>query len=165
MIEDNIHKLSNHDYSCAISARKMKQVIGRPSTKAYMQIINNNLVANCPIQYKDIVNAEKTFGPDLGSLQGKTVRCSPETVVLRENIHLPVSLFQRYKNVTVCGDIMYVNKLVFFVPISRDIKFSTAELIKDNKSNTLLNVMTQVINIYKMQGFEVTNCLLDEQFE
>jgi hypothetical protein len=165
MIQDNVHKLSNQDYSRAVSSRKMQRIIGRPSTKTFMQIVNNNLVQNCPIQYKDIINAENTFGPDLGSLQGKTVRHSPETVVLKESIHLPENLFQRYRNVTVCGDIMYVNKLMFFVTISRDIKFSTAELIKDNKSNTLLNAMKQVINIYKMRGFKVTDCLLDGQFE
>jgi hypothetical protein len=86
-------------------------------------------------------------------------------VILRENIHLPESLFERYKNVTICGDIIYINKSVFYISISRDIQLSTAELIKDNKSNTLLSAMTQVINIYKMRGFKVTNCLLDGQFE
>jgi hypothetical protein len=60
---------------------------------------------------------------------------------------------------------MYVNKIAFFVTISRDIRFATSEMIPDAQVNTIMKVIKHVLNVYKTRNFKVTHILADGQFE
>ena len=75
-VAENKSKYTNRDYSCAVLARQIQQIMGRPSTRSYRNIIDKNLLPNCPITRRNILAAEEIFGPDVGSLKGKTVRSS-----------------------------------------------------------------------------------------
>ena len=72
---------TNRAYSRASQARKIQQIVGRPSTREYMQIVERNLLPNCPITRDDIVAAERIFGPDVGILKGKN--CSQRNATCR----------------------------------------------------------------------------------
>ncbi len=71
----------------------------------------------------------------------------------------------QYRNVTLAGDIMFVNKIPFFMTISRNIKFGTAEMILNQKNSTLIAAIKQVKQIYMRRGFIIHTILLDGQFE
>ena len=77
-VEDNRTSYTNRDYSRAVLARQIQSIIGRPSVRTYLKIIENNLLPNCPITRRDIIAAENIFGPDVGALKGKTVRRGAE---------------------------------------------------------------------------------------
>jgi hypothetical protein len=131
-VEDNRSSYTNRAYSRALLAQRIQKTIGRPSLRTFLNIVDNNLLQNCPVTRKDIMAAEDIFGPDIGSLKGKTVRSASVPVDIRiEN--LPATVMLRYKEVTLCGDIMFVNKTPFLVTISRDIKFGTVEMILNQK--------------------------------
>ena len=76
-VADNAYSFSNADYSQAVLARKIQKIIGRPTTQAFIYFIENNLLPNCPVNRRDVLRAEHIFGPDIGSLKGKTVRLQP----------------------------------------------------------------------------------------
>jgi hypothetical protein len=59
-------------------ARKIQKKIGQPSTKTYINIVNKDLLKNCPVTETEIQNAEVIFGPNIGSPKGKTVRQTAE---------------------------------------------------------------------------------------
>jgi hypothetical protein len=140
-------------------------MIGRPSTKTYINIVlENNLLPNCPVTRDDIVAAEKIFGPDVGSLKGKTVRRTGEHVE-HAAVTVPSEIMELYRRVTIGADIMFVNKLPFFVTISRNIKFCTVQLIPDQKSKTLVHAVWHVRATYMKRGFEIESLLMDGQFE
>jgi hypothetical protein len=86
--------------------------------------------------------AEKILGPDVGSLKGKTVRRKGEHVEYAATT-IPDTIMLTYRDVTMGADIMFVNKLPFFVTISRNIKFCTAQLIPDQKHETLTTGSTR----------------------
>jgi len=65
---------TQRDYSRAVLACKIHITIGRPSNKDYQQIIYKNLLPNCPVTLKDMKATKDIFGPNLGSLKGKTVQ-------------------------------------------------------------------------------------------
>jgi hypothetical protein len=79
-VDEKKGKFTPRDYNRAVLARKIQKTIGRPSTRAYLRIIGNNSLPNCPITKKDIMAAEHIFGPDVGFLKGKTVRSPAEHV-------------------------------------------------------------------------------------
>ena len=76
-IAHNANNISNTDYAQAVLARKIQKIIGRPTTRTFIHIIENNLLPNCPVNCRDVLRAEQVFGPDIGSLKGKTVRRQP----------------------------------------------------------------------------------------
>ena len=60
---------------------------------------------------------------------------------------------------------MYVNKIPFFVSITHDIKFSTAQKLDSQKAPMLLDAVKKILQVYHHQGFEIMHLLMDGQFE
>ena len=116
-VADNASNISYADYAQAVLARKIQKIIGRPTTRTFIYIIENNLLPNCPVSRRDVLRAEQIFGSDIGSLKGKTVRRQPPRVEVEE-VSLPPMIQQHYQEVTLACDIMYVNKIPFLMSIS-----------------------------------------------
>jgi len=163
-VEDKRSNYTERNYSCAVLARKVQNQIGRPSLWDYLKIIEGNLLHNCPVTRADIMAAEDIFGPNLGSLKGKTVCKKGEPVELKR-INIPILLMERYRDVTLAADIMSINKIWFFVSISHHIKFRTGKMIKNMQSATLLQLVKQIKQLYMQRGFQLIDILMDGQFE
>jgi hypothetical protein len=163
-VDDNKSKYSKHDYLQAVLDRKLQATIGRPSTADFIQIVEEQLLPNCPITKADIMAAEHIFGPDLGAIKGKTVRLAPRKVRI-PSVVIPNEVLRRYRKITLCGDLMFVNRVPFFITISRNIKFGTVEMIMNRQQGTILAAVRQVCQLYKTKGFTVENILMDGEFE
>ena len=138
-------------------------IVGRPSTVAFLDLLKRNVIANCPVTPADVEAAEHIFGPDIGSLKGKTKRRNPP-IVESPVTPVPTNILKRYQKVTLCVDIMYVNRVVMVVSISRNIKFRTIKAIPNNKSGVILKSMQAIIQIYRRNGFAVELALMDGEF-
>ena len=136
-VHDKKSGLTAQEYSQACLAWKLQCIIGCPSTKAFLQIIDMNLLPNCPISHVDVLNVEHIFGPDVGSLKGKTVQQSPHPVQIT-TFNVPAHIMEQCHHVQLAGDIMYVNKIPFLVTVSHWIKFGTVEVLYDKKLATLI---------------------------
>ena len=162
-VDENKTRYTNRDYSRAVLARKIQATISRPSTKSFINIVERNLLPNCPITRQDIMAAEHIFGPDVGSLKGKTVRRpSPQASV--DYMPVPDPIVKQYQQVTICVDLMFVNRIPFLVSISRHLKFGTAEMLANQQEATLLKAIRQIRSVYQRRGFTVRTCLMDNQF-
>ncbi len=163
-VDNNKTRYMNRDYSRALLACKLKNIIGRPSTRSYLNIVANNLLPNCPVTRGDILAAEDIFGPNLGSLKGKTTRTTPEHVRAQQ-VNIPINITTRYKAVTLAVDVMYVNRIPFLMTVSRHIKFGTAEMLKSESDASLLDAIKDVKKAYATRGFKLTYILADGQFK
>jgi hypothetical protein len=121
-VKDNKAKYSVREVERAKLARKIQHMVGNPSTKQYMAIVDGNQLPNCPVNRADIMAAEDIFGQCVGSLKGKTVHKKPNTVD-GIAISLPPDVMECCQNITLAFDIMYVNKVTFLVSLSRNIRF------------------------------------------
>jgi hypothetical protein len=163
-VADNKNRYTDRDYKQAMVARKLQNTIGRPSERRYKKIVNKHLMKNCPINLDDIVAADDILGSNLGSLKGKTVRRSG-THVRSGQIGIPREIMEKYRDVTIGADIMFVNRIPFLISISRYIKFGTTEVLKNRKNATIIQAFKNIRGIYARRGFRVTLCHADGEFE
>ena len=112
-VENYSSKYSTRNYSQSKIARKLQRTIGRPIYKDYQTIINNKRLKNCPLMVEDVKAAEHIFGPETVCLTGKTVKSTG--IAVRTNLaNLPFEILERYRSVTLSGDIMWINGIIFF---------------------------------------------------
>jgi hypothetical protein len=89
-------------------------------------MVSSNIIKNCPITVSDVTNAQNIFGPDLASVQGKTMQRTPAPVVA-DYVALPRSLVEANLIVMLAADVFFVDRTAFLLTVSRRIKFVTAE--------------------------------------
>ena len=162
-VKENRMNYTNNDYLWALRARELQITMGRPSTTTFLDLLKKNGIANCPVRPADVEAAEYIFGPDIGSLKGKTTRWSPP-IIDSPVTGIPVDVLKQYQKVTLCVDIMYVNKVAMLVSISRKIKFGTIEVIPNNKSTVLLKGVKGILQVYARWGFQIEMALMDGEF-
>jgi hypothetical protein len=110
-VSDKSMSYTKRAYERAMMARKLQNIIMRPSSRKYKDVIVDYL-RDCPVTKADIRAAEDIFGPNLGSLKGKTVRRSNERVVAGMD-PVPEEVLQLHDRITLAIDIMFVNKIPF----------------------------------------------------
>ena len=128
-----------------------------------MDLLKRNGIANCPVTPADVEAAEHIFGLDIGSLKRKTTHQNP-LIIDSPVTTIPVGILKCYQKVTLCVDIMYVNRVAMLVSISRNIKFATIEAIPNNKSTVLMKGIKAILQIYQRNGFSVEVALTDGEF-
>ena len=138
-------------------------MIGRPSDKDLIKILKTSSLPNCPVTPRDVIIANKVFGPDVGALKGKTTRRGPPIVDPPVSVDT-TSILEHYGEITLCVDLMYVNKVPLLVTLSHNIKFGMMEVVADWKEVTLLKCIKGVVTLYRKAGFRVTIALMDGEF-
>jgi hypothetical protein len=155
---------TNDNYLKAVPACELQINIGRPSTRQFIKIVSANQLPNCPVTKADILAAEHIFGPDVGSLKGKTVRRRPHLAKLVIE-PLPPQVMSRYRNVTLAADVMHVNGIPMLITISRNIRYGTVEALPNRHIGMLVSGIKSVATVYKHVGFHITMALMDGEFE
>jgi len=152
------------EYSYAKIARDLENIIGRPSTQDLISYVDKNLIPNCPVTIQDIIRAEDIYGPNIGSIKGKTTYTTEEHVKVQSQ-DIPQEIMEKHGEVILAIDIMFINKIPFVIMTSRNINFRTAELVKDMKNKTLITSIEQVLQAYQTHGFKTQAMLADGQFK
>jgi hypothetical protein len=90
---------------------------------------------------------------------------SAATAVTVRLVDIPANIMTHYHHLILGDDIMTVNKIPFFMTISRHIGFGTGKMLQNQKSATILGAIKQVKSIYMKRGFKLDHILMDGQFE
>ena len=154
---------SNLDVRRASAARKLQSIIMYPSNRAFVKMIDNNLIKNCDSTRRDIMMAQDIFGPNTNIIKGKTVaRATPH---VREDIlPVPPKILERYSDVCLSMDVYYINKCPFLRTVSRHLMFRTSIPLLNEKQSTLIKKIKAIVGQYQLRGFTVTQIHGDNQF-
>ena len=162
-VEDNLRFMSERQRKNAKLARKAFQALGTPTLDDFKAMLRMNLIRNAKITTKDINLAQKAFGPDVGSIKGKTTRNRP--LPAQSNvIEIPPELLRINEDIVLSIDGLSVNSLKFLTTVSHDVFYRTSQYISDAIAQNYEDCMQEVYDIYKQGGFTVTEIHCDNEF-
>jgi hypothetical protein len=91
--------------------------------KDFKWVILSNEIKDCPVTVKDIYVSLKIWDKNISALKGKTTQ-SKTYPVAREYVKVPKELLELHKEVFMTTAIFFVNKIHFFVTLSRNICYN-----------------------------------------
>ena len=105
------------------------------------------------------------YVPSIPHPIGKTVRHKIQHVEPVQITSVPKIILDKYKEVNICCDLMYINGIDFLNTISWHIMFATGSIIKDRKIENIADGITQVQKLYLQRGFKITHMHADKKFK
>ena len=127
-------------------------------------MVCHNMIKNCLVDYKDVTNAFKIFGPTVAGVRGKMVRRKLERVVM-DYVEIPLEIMRHLSWIILTGDVMFVNKLTFFVTYGGDIGLLTVEFTLNLMAKQLGENLAHVVELYWRAGYDVEIVLMGMEFD
>ena len=129
---------------------------------AMKRYVKNNLLINCDVTIDDLTRTEQLYGKSVPELKGKMHRIKPvnHSDVTREP--LPLALKGRCLHLFI--DIVYINKLAFFVSKTKQVNFIMVTALKSRSATHLIDAVHDHIDKYETRGFEITDVHADNEF-
>ncbi len=109
-------------------AKALYTALARPSMADFKWIVRNNEIKDSPVTLEDINVATSIWGKNISKLKGSTTR-SKSIPVKRDYVHVPKELLNLHQEVFLTADIFFVNKIPFFLTLSRKICFTAVNHI------------------------------------
>jgi hypothetical protein len=162
-VEENKAFYTHRQFERAKRARDLYHAIGTPSLDDFRAIIRMNIIRNNPVTTEDIQLAEQIFGPDIGSLKGKTTRKKPAPVV-SDYVAVPAAIYQKQHRVILCMDTLKVNGLYFLGTISLNIRYRTVQWIGNLTSEVYKGALKDVFRTYNAAGFRIVEIRCDNEY-
>jgi hypothetical protein len=131
-VSRNKEGLSQRQLKGAESARALYAKLGYPSTKDYKRVIQSNQIRDCPVTVQDVDNAHTIWGKNIVALKGKHTRTKPIHVA-GNFIKVPKEFLKLHKDVFMTADILFMNKIPFFITLSYNICFTTVNHLNNRK--------------------------------
>jgi hypothetical protein len=103
-------------------------------------IIKQNMIKDCPVMIQDVDNALAIYGPSFPALKGKTAKKKP-SVVTRDLVKISREFMKLVKDVTLCVDIFFINKIPFIITLSLKIYFTTVTHLDNRNIGTILKTI------------------------
>ncbi len=162
-LEENKKFFTPRQFERAKTARDLFHSLVCPSVMNLKGAIRMNLIRDNPVTTKDVDLAEHIFGPDIGTVKGKTTRRKP-LPVKDYHIEIPDELINVHSDITLAIDGLTINSLKFLSTISRDIYYRTVHYMPTTEAKNYQTTINDVCGVYRRGGFQVTDILCDNEF-
>jgi hypothetical protein len=128
-----------------------------------MWILRSNQIKDSPVTVEDAVVAYKIWGPNVAALNGKAVQKRPEPIKT-DIVSILKEIRELHKEVTLTIDIFFMNKIPFFLTLSRVLYFTTVTHLPDRSLDQIFKVLRGIFYYYLHQGFHATFITGDGEF-
>jgi hypothetical protein len=137
-------------------ARSLYSKLNYPSWKDFKWIIR-------PVTVDHVDAALKIWRKNVAALKGKTTRTKPDPVA-RDFVKVPVELLKLHKEVYITADLFFVNKIPFFLTLSRKICFTAINHLADRTVPQIFMAFKEIYQNYLQRGFRITMVHADGEF-
>jgi hypothetical protein len=112
---------------------------------------------------QDIDVATKIWGKNIAALKRKTTRSKTHPVA-RDYVNVPKELLKIHEEVFLTTDIFFVNKIPFFLTLSRNICFTAVNHLTDRTVPQIFKAFKEMYQYYLQRGFHITTVHADGEF-
>jgi hypothetical protein len=126
-------------------------------------VIQSNQIKDCPVTVQDIDVARKIWGKNMAALKGKTTR-SKSIPVARNYVKVPMELMNLHNEVFLTTYILFVNKIPFFLALSRKICFTAVNHLADRTVPQIFKALKEMYQYYLQCGFHIKTMHADGEF-
>jgi hypothetical protein len=144
-------------------ARSLYASLGFPSQKDFMWILRSNQIIDFPVMVEYAMVAYKIWGPSVAALKRKMVRKRPEPVKT-DIVSIPEEIHELHKEVTLMINIFFVNKILFFLTLSRVLYFTMVTHLPDRSWDQIFKALKGIFYYYLQRVFQVTFITEDGEF-
>jgi hypothetical protein len=144
MVKQNEEGYSQQQLQQARLAKDVYAKVGHPSQHDFKAMVAGEMILNCPVNLEDVTRAVKIYGPSNASLKGKTARQSPDPVET-DLINITKAILEANANVSLSGDVFFVNKIPFFTTISQNTKCTMVGNIPSRTNKQFVEAAKHVI--------------------
>ena len=162
-VAENRKGYSARQFADAKTARTLYHTLSCPDIAAFKNLLNSRLMRNCPVTSKDADIAEKIFGKDVGTLKGKTTRPKPP-IVKRTIIQLPAEITAERQDLTLCIDVLFVNKMAYLTGIDKTIKYRSVTKLDSRTSQAFYAAVDEFLRFYNAGGYYISQINCDGEF-
>ena len=82
----------------------------------------------------------------------------------KDFVKVPPDLLKLHRDVTLTADIFFVNKIPFFLTLSRKICFTAVNHLSDRTIKTIFKAYEEIHKFYLKRGFHITTMHVDNKF-
>jgi hypothetical protein len=123
--------------------------------KDFKWVIRSNQIKNFPVTTQYIDVAMKIWGKNIAALKWKTTRSKTHPVA-RDYVKVPKELLKIHKEVFLTTYIFFVNKIPFFLTLSRKIYFTAVNHLADRTVPQIFKAFKEMYQYYLQRDFHIT---------
>ena len=146
-------------------ARTLAIAAYSPSDRGLAHVVGHKLIANCPVRTEGIHTAKRIYGPDLGTLRGKTTRSASNIPRRTDVIHIPKRLLRAHQNLELYMDGIRANGIAFLTCIARHIRHRMAVHLQEMKSDHFFDAIGIVLRRLNGAGFTANKIHCGPEFK
>jgi hypothetical protein len=154
---------SKRQIKSAELAHTLYKTLSYPSMKDFKWVIQSNQIKDCPVTVQYIDVARKIWGKNIAVMKGKTTR-SKSIPVARDYGKVPMELMKLHKEVFLTTYIFFVNKIPFFLTLSRKICFTAVNHLADRTVPQVFKAFKEMYQYYVQRGFHIKTVHADGEF-
>jgi hypothetical protein len=162
-VSENKEGFTKRQIKAAEAARTLYATLSYPSWRDFRWIIRSNQIKDCPVSVQDVDAAFEIWGKNVAALKGKTTRRKPIPVA-EDFVRIPKEILNMHKDVALTADVFFVNKIPFFITLSRKICFTAVNHLPNRTVPEIFKAFKEIYQYYLHHGFRITVVLADEEF-
>jgi len=137
--------------------------LDRPSLKDFKWIVRSHSIKDSPVTLDDVEVAVSIWGKNIDALKGKTTR-KKSLPVSRDYVKVPKEMLKLHHEVFLTADIFFVNKIPFFLTLSRKICFTAVNHLANRTVPHIFKAFKEIYAYYLQRGFRITVLHADGEF-
>jgi hypothetical protein len=162
-VSENKEGFTKRQINSAELARTLYKTLSYPYMNDFKWVIKSNQIKDCPVTVQYIDVARKICGKNIAALNGKTTR-SKSIPVARDYVKVPMELMELHKEVFLTTDIFFVNKIPFFLTLSRKICFTSVNHLTDRTISHIFKAFKEMYQYYLQRGLHIKTMHADGEF-